>query len=281
MKQHEMRFIVVAPGTGNTGGPEALHQLAEALDSLPECQARMLYTGERAEHHIARYTALYGTNECKSETDLRGSVIVIPEVEDPRKWTRHQPERVVCWWLSANRTLPMSAYGGTSSIFQSRHAQRVQGAWGFSGPIVSDYLRPVSSRAWTPRRLPYVVASGLRSAFPALELLADSIEVRLLIGMTSDEVDRELHSATVYVDFGWHPGRDRGAREAARAGCIVITNQRGSAELEDDVPIPSRFRLGDRDKVRLPDLVRECILNPDSALREQEDYRRWVDNSEA
>jgi hypothetical protein len=49
----------------------------------------------------------------------------------------------------------------------------------------------------------------------------------------------------VYIDFGNHPGRDRIPREAAAMGCVVITNRRGSAENDVDIPIPNFLKIDD------------------------------------
>ena len=56
----------------------------------------------------------------------------------------------------------------------------------------------------------------------------------------------QLRRAKIYLDLGNHPGKDRLPREAAMAGCCVITNQRGSAYFDADVPTPHKYKIDDR-----------------------------------
>jgi hypothetical protein len=64
------------------------------------------------------------------------------------------------------------------------------------------------------------------------------------VRMTGTEVTNLLHRAKVYIDFGPHPGMDRLPREAALAGCIVLTNRDGAAGYDVDVPLPNEFKFG-------------------------------------
>jgi hypothetical protein len=55
---------------------------------------------------------------------------------------------------------------------------------------------------------------------------------------------KELYAkAKVYIDFGYHPGKDRIPREAAVNGTIVITNIKGSAGNDIDVPISNEYKV--------------------------------------
>ena len=63
--------------------------------------------------------------------------------------------------------------------------------------------------------------------------------------MTPSQVADLFASAKIYIDFGHHPGKDRLPREAAMAGCCVITGRHGSARYFDDVSIPDEYKLDD------------------------------------
>lgn len=63
--------------------------------------------------------------------------------------------------------------------------------------------------------------------------------------LNKKDVINLLKKAKIYIDFGNHPGRDRLPREAALCGCCVITNKRGSANFNEDVPIPEKYKLID------------------------------------
>ncbi|KAL3809235.1 hypothetical protein ACHAXA_005283 [Cyclostephanos tholiformis] len=69
-----------------------------------------------------------------------------------------------------------------------------------------------------------------------------------------------------YIDFGPHPGMDRLPREAALAGCIVITNREGAAAHDEDVPLPQEFKFRTFDVEALHALLGD-ICRGDSAER--------------
>lgn len=113
--------------------------------------------------------------------------------------------------------------------------------------------------------------------------------------MTGEEVAALLRRAKVYIDFGPHPGMDRLPREAALAGCIIVTNRRGAAGNETDVPIPSRFKFGEQistttfsrgtpffDADGVVSLLRECCSEDrcDKVSKEFDSYREWIRGQE-
>ena len=64
-----------------------------------------------------------------------------------------------------------------------------------------------------------------------------------IINMSRSEVVELLKVSKVYIDFGFHPGKDRLPREAAYLGCCVIVGKRGSAANDIDVPIQERYKM--------------------------------------
>lgn len=60
--------------------------------------------------------------------------------------------------------------------------------------------------------------------------------------LTRKGVVELMGRAKLYIDFGFHPGKDRMPREAALSGCIVITSKSGSAYFFEDVAIPSQYK---------------------------------------
>ncbi|MCL1971785.1 MAG: hypothetical protein FWG57_02200 [Endomicrobia bacterium] len=61
--------------------------------------------------------------------------------------------------------------------------------------------------------------------------------------MNRKQVCDLLKKAKVYIDFGNHPGKDRLPREAALAGCIIITGKNGAARFFEDIPINSYYKM--------------------------------------
>jgi hypothetical protein len=89
-----------------------------------------------------------------------------------------------------------------------------------------------------------------------------------------------LKRAKVYIDFGNHPGMDRLPREAAMAGCIVITNKEGAAYYDEDVPIPSQYKIETFDVEKIHALLKKSIENYEERVHDFDAYREWISQQE-
>ena len=99
-------------------------------------------------------------------------------------------------------------------------------------------------------RQPQVVVNPAKDA-GLLRAFVESgrFQVAQLGGMNSLEVSEVLHASKVYVDFGKHPGRDRLPREAALAGCLVMSTNLGAARYWEDMPLPNWYKFDTLDEV--------------------------------
>lgn len=83
------------------------------------------------------------------------------------------------------------------------------------------------------------------------EVIKDLIEINSkyvwipLEQLTISELKEYFLRAKLYIDFGNHPGKDRIPREAALNNCCVITNRKGSAKNDVDVPIDDIYKFTD------------------------------------
>lgn len=102
------------------------------------------------------------------------------------------------------------------------------------GVVESAEQLPVGCRgrtvAFNPKKAA-AITERLMKSFPAAEFTP-------LVGMTSSEVAQALASSAVYLDLGYHPGKDRMPREAAMCGSVSLVARRGSGAFHADVPIP-------------------------------------------
>lgn len=99
--------------------------------------------------------------------------------------------------------------------------------------------------------------------------------------LSPTEVIKLLGRGKVYIDFGNHPGMDRLPREAAMAGCIVITNKEGAAYYDEDVPIPSQYKIETFDVERIHSLLKECIEKYEERVHDFDAYREWIEQQES
>jgi hypothetical protein len=98
--------------------------------------------------------------------------------------------------------------------------------------------------------------------------------------MPREEVIKLLQKAKVYIDFGYHPGKDRLPREAAILGCCVITGKRGSAKFFEDVPIPDEYKFEDKEESipEIIDKIKDCFENYEERYKDFEYYRQFIKN---
>lgn len=94
--------------------------------------------------------------------------------------------------------------------------------------------------------------------------------------LSPEQVQSMLRKSKVYIDFGGHPGMDRIPREAALAGCIVVTNRKGSAGFRQDVPIPSQYKIKDFDVDAIHELLIDLVNNYETHTKQFRRYRVWI-----
>lgn len=142
--------------------------------------------------------------------------------------------------------------------------------------INDDYLEPFDEQ---PRRdaVLYNPSKGL--AFTRkLQAAAPDIEWVALSGMTRQQVVDLMHRSKVYIDFGFHPGKDRFPREAAVSGLCIITGRQGSANFFEDVSIGDEFKFADS-KDNIPQIVakiRRCLADYETETLKFADYRARI-----
>ena len=98
--------------------------------------------------------------------------------------------------------------------------------------------------------------------------------------MTPAEVTELLMKSKIYIDFGHHPGMDRLPREAALAGCIVVTNKEGAANFRSDVPIGEEWKVRKFDVDAVHELLKKGLGEYEGKAAEFGAYREWIYDQE-
>ncbi len=80
-----------------------------------------------------------------------------------------------------------------------------------------------------------------------------------LSGFNTSQLINIYKKTKVYLDFGYHPGKDRMPREAALFDNCIITNKKGSAKNKLDIPISERFKFEEK-KINL-EKISKTIFN--------------------
>jgi len=265
------RILVFCPGGLVTGGTEALHQLAHTLNR-DQRRAEMMYLPLHKQYPVPAPFQRYKVDVADSRTSVAGATVILAETAAHMIGVMGAASQIHMWWLSVDRffdvagtycdmLLMQAARSIDKHLYQSEYARLfVQSiirtpeyvAKGDSAPL-SDYLaeeyRRAASRRVGVQRDNIVVYNPAKGADRTQKLLAamDDVSVRAIpiVDMSRNQIRRLLSRASIYIDFGEHPGKDRIPREAAALGCCVVTNRRGAAYNPIDVPIGDDYKVDD------------------------------------
>lgn len=148
-----------------------------------------------------------------------------------------------------------------------------------SAPIITDPIRVVDVPERRRERSVVLYNKAKSWALvPEVARLLPDVEFRAIEGMSFQQVAEALSTATVYLELGHLPGRDRMPREAAHFGTPVVCLARGAGYCWKDVPLPVEYRVPFREgwDEAAAEAVRRVLDDPERAASEQEGYRAWV-----
>ena len=309
----ETKFYIVAPANLATGGPELLHQLAYKLKKNGK-NVCMYYIAVEQSDPVHDNYKQYGIDFVYQVNDDEKNIIIIPETQTQLIGEYKKTKKIV-WWLSVdNYFISMSGVKGRINRFllqnigsqkyhffntdllkevdfhlvQSEYAKFYLEKKGLNNVAhLSDYLhesflKNEPSLEYKENLVAYNPKKGINFT---KKLIAYSPEIKFVAieGMKRDEVVSLLKKAKVYIDFGFHPGKDRIPREAAFLKCCVITNKRGSANFLLDLPIHSEFKFDENEGnlKSIKDKICNCFTFFEQNLYKFEDYRREIIQQES
>lgn len=302
------QFYIVAPANLATGGPELLHQLAYKLKQKGK-NVSMFYIPTNQPNPVHENYKQYGLEFVREINDHEQNVIIIPETKT-QLLNEYKKTKKIVWWLSVdNHFLWLDGFKGKTNrillnrvglqaylffnkkliksadfhLVQSEYAKDYLSKRGFNNiGCLSDYLHESFLEVETSIDLKenivaYNPKKGINFTKKLIRCSPD-IKFVAIEGMTRNEVIKLLQRSKVYIDFGFHPGKDRIPREAAFLKCCVITNKRGSAKFSKDVPIKSEYKFDENDGnlTLIKDKINECFINFKSNVEKFENYRREI-----
>ena len=303
-----MTVIVGTPMNTVSGGPELAHQLCYVLNKNG-IAAYMFYYDESGDVQDVETPDVYRKYDTKHIADdsilcHKNTAFVIPETAVPL-CMRYPKCKKFLWWMSVDNYL--AAYVDDSSFVGDTKVDplHILEVPGLMHLVQSDYARDFVEHKMhvecsrIKRLSDYLndeflngpqIASAFKQDFIAYnpqkgyEVLKPIIEASPqfkwfpIINMTPVDVGNLLRLAKVYVDFGGHPGKDRIPREAAISGCCVITNKKGSAAYEKDVPIPETYKFEDVDANRdeIIKLIRSILNDYEGHRKNYEGYCEMI-----
>ena len=258
-----MTIYVVSSENRISGGPELAHQLCSAINRLTNVRSYMCYVSLNSPYTIvdaptpSPYLS-YNTTSCfDMETiDRQENIIVFPEGLTYSMQHIHKARKVL-WWMSVDNYIASTKESNLGYIrdnvflhlFQSYYSvdyvKRVLPS--ANGLYLSDYINEEHGKFIYPPQLRenialYNPAKGYDEIKPLIEK-TNWIKWVPLVNLDVPHMVLMMEASKIYVDFGKHPGKDRIPREAAADGCCVITNKKGSANYNEDVPIPEKYKF--------------------------------------
>ena len=269
-------FKVICPRRVVTGGTEAAHQLAHALQAAGH-RAEIVYFPIRGDNVTPDKFKPYGLTLSTELPDRPDVVVVVPEVLTRFVW-KFRRAQVLIWWLSVDnhfvaqrptkwtkraklwlrtrlpsqREYAFQPRANVHHAWQSEYARQFLVARGVVDSLpLTDYIAPELIPGENELRVQgrrdqvlFNPAKGKQFTAALREACqGDAFEFVPLQGYTAAQMRELLSQAKVYIDFGEHPGRDRIPREAAACGCVVITGRRGSAGNAVDVPLADAYKI--------------------------------------
>lgn len=103
-----------------------------------------------------------------------------------------------------------------------------------------------------------------------------------LKNFTSKEIVNIFKKTKIYIDFGYHPGKDRMPREAVLFNNCIISNLKGSAKNNNDIPISKKFKFNEK-SININSIIKkidEIFLNHKKEFKNFKKYKNQVLNEE-
>ena len=103
-----------------------------------------------------------------------------------------------------------------------------------------------------------------------------------LKNFTSKDIVNILKKTKIYMDFGYHPGKDRMPREAVLFNNCIISNLKGSAKNDTDIPISKEFKFSEK-SININNIMKKIdkiFLNHEKEFKNFKRYKNLVLNEE-
>jgi hypothetical protein len=197
--------------------------------------------------------------------------------------------------LAQIRTVRSALRGESLLLRNVNHLTQSQYAWSYLysklnilSTMVSDFtpLATVQSVDQVPSsERGTTIAYNPKKAARITDLLKEELpdaEYIPLTGMSSRDVAQTLASSAVYLDLGYHPGKDRMPREAAMCGAVSLVARRGSGAFHADVPIPWEHKISPNGNIlnNAKDAIQGVFSDPEAHWAMQSAYRSQIEHEQ-
>lgn len=310
----QSEIIIFCPPNSVTGGPEALHQLADKLYNLRIKNVFMHYIPQRKNAKPINYN-VYTTKEIEIVEDKPQNILIIPE--SMTFLVKKYPEsQKVIWWLSVDfykilmdhRIRRQSFftklfYKQNDKEYHFEHLPNVyQWAQSYRSSIylkdhgipasqidfVCDYINPSflknTDRIEKDLSNKTILYNPRKGKKEISELIKNSPDLQWVPvqNMNADQIKDLMAKSLLYVDFGENPGRDKMLRESVSQDCCIISGKNGSSAFYEDLMIPDQYKFNFNEKI-IPEIIakiKEVLDNYHDHISQFSTYKNMVLNEE-
>ncbi len=309
---------IICPSNFATGGPEALHQLgAELLNNgINTFMLYFNFDKDKYERPIDDiYTSYNVPFVLQIENDSEKNIVIFPETFCIYLWnTKFIKAQKIVWWLSVTNffislnqaeehlkmTIPKFtfkryfknypiptiknlkklkvmhiAHSYFSYVFLKKKELNVIGR-------ISDYMNDAFTNETSSNDVKenMVIYNPKKNDFFLEKIiqLSSSLNWVAVENLSPTQVSSLMAKAKVYIDFGYHIGKERMPREACLKDCCLIIGKDGSAKFKEDMPILDEFHFEKSEKY-IPQIVVQiynCIKNYDTEILKFKDYKNII-----
>lgn len=271
------RILCLCPSGGVSGGPEALHQLCDAINRLGGNSA-MLYSPNDDSPTPPQY-GVYNSPSMPMSGVEADDFLIFPE-----PWHRQVIAEFdsAIWWLAVPLDHADVVAAPVNFHFsQSAFARHILENHAKNGVMLSDYIDILFSDLGMERE--DAVFTNPAKGFRLGQMFSarSGINLGLLHGMSRYEMFQQLNRSKVYIEFGHNPGKDRIPREAAMCGNVVFMNRAGAGCFYEDYQLSEWFTF---DQYSLDDLCNKVNLvlsNYDHYLEQQNGFRESISSEKS
>jgi hypothetical protein len=285
-------FLVPRPGTETTPRVEDYaHYDAPEVSAVEDKPGNAVITSEYVVHYLSKFK--HADRFCWW-LSIDNSSLFKEERQAQGLWESSRQQRIERAKLTTRRQLKglKRELNGTARLMgEINHLAQSHYAWTYLfaklnvlPTIISDFTPTDLIASVPPVELAErgaTIAYNPKKAARITELIQLKLpdaEYIPLTGMTSRQVAEALSRSTIYLDLGYHPGKDRMPREAALCGAVSLVARRGSGAFHQDVPIPWEHKISPIGDITANTVnsVRRVLDDPASSWAAQKDYRAVI-----
>ncbi len=145
---------------------------------------------------------------------------------------------------------------------------------------LSDYQRDEITKLKITKKKNVICYSGKSNQFIEKIINFTNLPMIKLSGLSSQKLIKILKTSKLFLDFGYHPGKDRLPREAVILNNCIITNKKGSAFNPKDIPIKEKYKFLEtyNSLPRIKKTIKKIMLDYNNEIKNFKRYKIIVSN---